>query len=105
MQSTSTSTKKILPPTPQDRQALENARQSRRPFNFLMLNIQPGTILQFLRDNTITCEVVDDRKVRFRNEVTSLSASANIVIEEVGYDFWHVMQQSLGYPAPWITRR
>ena len=85
--------------TPQDRQALENAKQRRRPFNFLILNIQPGTILHFLKDDTITCEVIDDKRVKFRNEITSLSASANIVIEEMGYDWGGQIQG----PAFWCV--
>ena len=41
-----------------------------------MVNIEPGTILEFVKDKTITCEVVDDTKVKFRGKVTSLSAAA-----------------------------
>ena len=37
--------------------------------------------------STIECEVVSDSQVRFREEVMSLSKSANIVIEELGSDW------------------
>ena len=57
-----------------------------------MIDIQPGTILQFKKDNSITCEVVDDTKVRFRNEVTSLSGSANTILLEMGYDWGGAVQ-------------
>ena len=72
---------------PQDKQALNNAKQKRSRFNFQILNMTAGTILQFKKDNAITCEVVNDTKVKFRDEVTSLSKSANTVIEEMGYDW------------------
>ena len=73
--------------TPQDKQALDNARKKRSKFNFGMVNIEPGTILEFVKDKTITCEVIDDSKIKFRGEVTSLSASANTVLHEMGYDW------------------
>jgi len=73
--------------TPQDKQALDSARKKRSKFNFGMINIEPGTILEFAKDKSITCEVVDDTKVKFRGEVTSLSASANTILHEMGYDW------------------
>ena len=73
--------------TPQDKQALDIARKKRSKFNFGMVNIGPGTILEFVKDKTITCEVIDDSKIKFRGEVTSLSASANTVLHEMGYDW------------------
>ncbi len=71
----------------QDKQALENARRKRHNFNFRMLDIEIGTVLKFKKDNTITCEVFDDTKVKFRGEVTSLSKSADTVLREIGYDY------------------
>ena len=71
----------------QDSQALLNAKKKRERFNFKIINIEPGTILEFIKDRTITCEVVDDTKVRFRGEVVSLSGSALTVIQEMGYDW------------------
>ncbi len=83
--------------TPQDKQALENARKKRSKFNFNMINIAPGTILEFSKDKSITCEVVDDTKVKFRGQTTSLSASANTILREMGYDW----EQAHG-PRFWI---
>ena len=77
--------------TAQDKQALEKSRKIRKRFNFEMINIQPGTILNFVKDNTITCEVHDDRKVKFRDKITSLSDAADIVLREMGYD-WSAAQ-------------
>ena len=59
--------------TPQDKQALENAKKQRSRFNFQMIDLQPGTILKFRKDETITCEVYDDTKIKFRDKITSLS--------------------------------
>jgi len=73
--------------TPQDKQALDNARKKRKRFNFSMIDIQPGTILEFAKDNTITCEVHDETKVKFRDAITSLSDAADIVLKEMGYDW------------------
>ena len=78
--------------TESDKQSLEKARKKRIKFNFQMIDIQPGTILQFKKDNSITCEVVDDTKVKFRNEVTSLSGSANTILLEMGYDWGGAVQ-------------
>ena len=73
--------------SPQDQQALDNARKKRKRFNFQMLGIEAGTVLHFKKDNTITCEVVNDTQVRFRDVVMSLSGSADIVLREMGYDW------------------
>jgi hypothetical protein len=89
--------------TPQDKQALDTARKKRSKFNFGMVNIELGTILEFVKDKTITCEVIDDSKIKFRGEVTSLSASAVTVLHEMGYDwdkahgpkFWMYQGKSL----------
>ena len=80
--------------TIQDKQALDNARKKRKRFNFSMVNISPGTILKFVKDNSITCEVVDDSKVKFRDKVTSLSDAADIILREMGYD-WDGVQGPL----------
>ena len=80
--------------TLQDKQALDNARKKRKRFNFSMVNISAGTILKFVKDNSITCEVVDDSKVKFRDKVTSLSDAADIILREMGYD-WEGVQGSL----------
>ena len=77
--------------TEQDKQALDKSRKIRKRFNFEMINIQPGTILNFAKDNAITCEVHDDRKVKFRDKITSLSDAADIVLKEMGYD-WSAAQ-------------
>ena len=83
--------KEVIVETPQDKQALEKSRKIRKRFNFLMVNIQPGATLQFAKDNTITCVVHDDRKIKFRDKITSLADAADIVLREMGYD-WSAAQ-------------
>lgn len=82
--------------TPQDKQALNEARKQRSRFNFEMVGIDKGTILQFKKDHSITCQVVNDTQVDFRGEITSLSNSALIILHEMGYD-WKQVQG----PACW----
>ena len=83
--------KDVIAETEQDKQALNSAKQKRKRFNFEMINLAPGTVLEFVKDNTITCEVHDDTKVKFRNEITSISNAADIVLREMGYD-WAAVQ-------------
>ena len=83
--------KEVIAETEQDKQALNSAKQKRKHFNFEMINLAPGTVLEFVKDNTITCEVHDDTKVKFRNEITSISNAADIVLREMGYD-WAAVQ-------------
>lgn len=52
---------------------------------FTMLGIPKGTILTFLNHPDITCEVIDDKKVKFRERILSVSQAALIVRREQGY--------------------
>lgn len=56
--------------------ALKSANQRASVFNFKMIDMKPGTVLEWLYDPTITSVVVDDRKIEFEGEITSLSAAA-----------------------------
>lgn len=89
--------------TPQDQEALNRARETRKRFNFGILGLDQGTVLQFKKDSTITCAVANNTQVNFRGELMSLSRSADIVLTEMGYDwasvqgtaFWCVNGTSL----------
>ena len=82
--------------TPQDKQALENASKKRGRIDYFgILGIQKGTTLTFSKDESITCEVADDGKVIFRGKETSLSGSALLITNELGYDWGQV--QGAGY--------
>ena len=60
-----------------------NKRQ--KAFKFEMLGLPKGTVLTFSKDETITCEIIDNERVLFRGEPTSLSASALTILNEMGY--------------------
>jgi hypothetical protein len=85
--------------TPQDKQALENIKKKKKKFSFDILNIKPGTILEFVKDKTITCEVFNNKQVKFRDKITSLSNSADIILKEMGYDWG-----SVHGPGYWIYK-
>ena len=74
----------------EEKQALDEARKLRKRFNFSMLDIKPGEILKFKKDNSIVCEVHDETQVKFRDKVTSLSNSADIILKEMGYEWLSV---------------
>jgi hypothetical protein len=86
--------KKDIVETTQDQQALETARKKKINY-FGILGISKGTVLTFSKDKNITCEVSDNGKVIFRGKETSLSGSALIVTNEMGYDWGQV--QGAGY--------
>ena len=67
-----------------DRKALEKARSRRPNFSFDMVDIEPGTELTSLFDDSIICTVHDNKKVSFRGAVMSLSNAALIVAHEHG---------------------
>lgn len=54
-----------------DQAALNKARTIRSAFNFKMVDIPPGTELTFTKDSSITCKVVDSKKVEFEGEMTN----------------------------------
>jgi hypothetical protein len=82
--------------TPQDKQALENARKKRGRIDYFgILGILKGTTLTFSKDENITCKVSDNGKIIFREKETTLSGSALLVTNEMGYDWGQV--QGAGY--------
>ena len=82
--------------TPQDKQALENARKKRGRIDYFgILGILKGTTLTFSKDENITCTVSDNGKIIFREKETTLSGSALLITNEMGYDWGQV--QGAGY--------
>ena len=75
---------------PEDQQALNKARESRKRFNFGILAIDEGTTLEFKKDKTITCVVANDTQVHFQKELMSLSRSADLILKEMGYEWGSV---------------
>ena len=67
-----------------DQASLDDARSRRERFRFGMVGIKAGSILTSVWDKSVMCEVIDDRMVRFGDEVTTLSAAAKRVIHDRG---------------------
>ena len=83
--------KEVVVETEQDRQALDSAKKKKgRVDYFGVLGINDGEILTFSKDQTITCEVKENGQVLFRDEITSLSGSALIIVSEMGYNWQQV---------------
>jgi hypothetical protein len=82
----------------QDSDALKKAKKrSVRIEYFTLLNIAPGETLTFAKDSSITCTVHDNRKIKFRDEVTTLSASALMLLNEMGYSLTAVQGANSWY--------
>jgi len=67
-----------------DKEAVGEAKKRRAVFNFSMVGLAPGTVLQSVFDDTITCTVKTDRWVEFRGKEASLSSSALEIAHEKG---------------------
>jgi hypothetical protein len=59
----------------EDRQTLSRERSRRQTFRFSLVQIPVGSTLHFVRDESITAKVFDDRNIEFEGEITSLSQS------------------------------
>lgn len=46
---------------------------------FIRVGNTVGTVLEYYTDSTITCTVVDDRKVEYNGEIMSLTGVAKII--------------------------
>ena len=67
-----------------DRVAL-NKERNRNRFKFDEAGIDAGEILEFKKDPSITAKVLDNGQIDFRGTRTSLSQSALIIVQEMGY--------------------
>lgn len=76
--------KEDIADTEEEREALDKERKRSTNIVFSILSIRPGAMLQSVFDETIECEVVSDREVKFRDEICSLSSAALIVAHETG---------------------
>ena len=68
----------------EDVETLRRANQRRSVFNFSMVDVPMGAILQFIKDESVTCTVVDDRQVEFEGSITSLSDAARTMLHRHG---------------------
>lgn len=67
--------------TAADRAARERADRRRPNFNFKEMGIEPGTELRFRDDDTVTVEVVDERRVRMDDDILSMTAATTRACE------------------------
>ena len=67
-----------------DKRIVRERMKKRENFTFSEVGIPTGSVLQFRSDESITCEVVDDRKIKFDGKVTSLSRAATLVRRRKG---------------------
>jgi hypothetical protein len=64
----------------EDQQALNLARTRRAVFSFKMVDIPVGSELIYVNDENIKAKVIDNRLIELNGEVTSLSASAQMLL-------------------------
>lgn len=74
-----------------DQVALDAAKKRRSNFRFGMVGIKPGTVLNSVFDDGVTCTVHDERYVMFRDSVRSLSDAGLEVAHEKGF-LWKAVQ-------------
>ena len=69
-----------------EQDSLNRERSRRENFRFSILGLKAGSILTFLRDESIQATVIDDRRISFEGKETSLSSSAlEILRTRYGY--------------------
>ena len=68
-----------------ERQEIETAKKRREVRTFSVLGLQPGAMLTFTKDSSITCTVIGNRKVIFEGEEMSPSAAALKAVHSLGY--------------------
>jgi hypothetical protein len=65
--------------------ALHREQTRREQFRFSLVDIQPGSILIFSKDEAITARVIDDKRIEFEGEITSTSAAATKLLHRIGW--------------------
>lgn len=67
--------------THDDRMAQEKIKSSRRPsLNYKEMGIEPNSILTFVKDPSIQVTVLNEKKILYKNEETSLSAITKVLL-------------------------
>ena len=74
-----------IPLNKEDSQAITDYNERRGPFRFSLAKVPIGAELKFIRDENKSCRVVDDRSVDYNGQVTSLSAAASQLLQEMGW--------------------
>ncbi len=71
----------------EEKVAFEKQSKIGERFNFSLVGISVGTKLTFIKDENITCEVISNSKVKFKDETHSLSSAGLIALRECGYNW------------------
>ncbi len=65
----------------------QEKKEKTPPFRFNHIQIRPGSILYFVKDKEITCEVADDRHVIYKGEKILLGKASELALNSKGY-YW-----------------
>lgn len=76
--------------------ALDNARKKRERFNFSMINLEHGTVLDYMDDTDYKCEVISNNRVLFEEKEMSLSGSAQEIYLKLNPD-----RKKIALSGPW----
>lgn len=80
-----------------DREALAQAGKKRPKFTFSMAEVPIGATIVFAKGDGYTATVIDDTRIDFRGETTSLSGSATLIMQELGFS-----RVAIQGPAFWL---
>ncbi|WP_281700862.1 GIY-YIG nuclease family protein [Acetobacter malorum] len=75
------------PITPDDVAAFQREQKRQPNFNFSMIGLKPGAVLEWISDPDIKCTVWDDKKVMLEGEIVSLTKAAGMVFTKLGKNF------------------
>ena len=72
----------------------EAARKPRKSYSLFDASLIVGDILHYVKDEGITARVVAEKKIIFKENETSVSASALVLLQRDGYNWrtvngWH----------------
>jgi hypothetical protein len=73
--------------TPTEKQAIAETRKRADNLTFDMIGLKPGTVLTFVKDPNVTCEVTSTRKVNYEGQEVYLSRAALLAVRKMGYDW------------------
>ena len=68
----------------EDAETLRRAKERRPVFKFSIVDVPVGAILHFIKEETVTCKVIDDKRVEFEGSSTSLSNAARTMLHRHG---------------------
>jgi hypothetical protein len=79
------------------KEAIEKTKDRRSPFSFKMIGISEGATLSFYKEEAITCQVLGNNKILFEGQIMSLSASALLICQRMGFQW-----KTVAGPTCWM---